>query len=236
MPDGMLTIAIPTMRRWSFLKTMLPVFLARPEVAEIILCDETGEDAAAAHAAFGTNPKLKIHVNEKRLGIYENKKKVLSFTKGWVALLDSDNIFPEEWFEYLADLDFSNPRRIYGSADFKSLDAETAKVTSPCQEFSGLVLDKTTWNTFLHKPKCFLLLNDGNWILHSDLYKYLPSMPSDTLKAADAVFMLHTFISRGCTIEYPAGFQYIHMVHSGSSWLQTEAESTAILKRIDWRV
>ena len=235
MSDGMLTIAIPTMRRWSFLKTMLPVFLARPEVAEVILCDETGEDAAAA-AAFTTNPKLKIHVNEKRLGIYENKKKAFGLAKGWVALLDSDNVFPDEWFEYLADLDFSDKRKIYGSADFKSLDAETAKVTSPCQEFSGLVLDKTTWNTFLHKPKCFLLLNDGNWILHSDLYKYLPSMPSDTLKAADAVFMLHTFISRGCTIEYPAGFQYIHMVHSGSSWLQTEIESTAVLRRIDWRV
>jgi hypothetical protein len=231
----MLTIAIPTMRRWSFLKTMLPVFLARAEVSEVILCDETGEDAAAAHEAFGTNPKLKIHVNEKRLGIYENKKKVLGLAKGWVALLDSDNVFPDEWFEYLADLDFSDKTKIYGSADFKSLE-ETGKVTTPCQEFSGMTLDKTTWNTFLHKPKCFLLLNDGNWILHRDLYEYLPSMPSDALKAADAVFMLHIFINRGCTIEYPAGFQYIHMVHSGSSWLQTEVESTAILRRIDWRV
>jgi len=45
---------------------MLPIFLARPEVVEVILCDETGEDAAAAQA-LGTNPKLKIHVNEKRL-------------------------------------------------------------------------------------------------------------------------------------------------------------------------
>ena len=232
----MLTIAIPTMRRWSFLKTMLPVFLARPEVSEVILCDERGEDAAAATQAFGTNPKLKIHVNEKRLGIYENKKKVLSLAKGWTALLDSDNVFPDEWFEYLADLDFSDRRRIYGSADFKSLDAETGKVTSPCQEFSGITLDKSSWNTFLHRDKCFLLLNDGNWILHSDLYKYLPSIPSDAVQAADAVFMLRAFINRGCTIEYPAGFQYIHMVHSGSSWLQTEDESTAILKRIDWRV
>lgn len=231
-----LTIAIPTMRRWSFLKTMLPVFLARPEVAEVILCDETGEDAGAAHAAFGTNPKLKIHVNEKRLGIYENKKKALSFAKGWVALLDSDNVFPDEWFEYLAELDFSDPRRIYGSADFKTLDAETGKVKSPCEQFSGITLDKSSWNTFLHKPKCFLLLNDGNWILHSDLYKYLPIISSSAVQAADAAFMLRAFIDRGCSIEYPAGFQYIHMVHSGSSWLQTEVESTAVLKRIDWRV
>ena len=233
--QGLLTIAIPTMRRWSFLKTMLPVFLARPEVKEVILCDETGEDAHAA-AAFGTNPKLKIHVNEQRLGIYENKKKALGLAKGWVALLDSDNVFPDEWFDFLAELDFSDPSRIYGSADFKTLDAETGKVTSPCQEFSGMILNKSTWNTFLHKPKCFLLLNDGNWILHSDLHAYLPDIKSSALKAADAVFMLRAFIDRGCSIEYPAGFQYIHIVHSGSSWLETESESTAVLKRIDWRV
>jgi len=228
-----ITIAIPTMRRWQFLKTMLPIFLARPEVVEVILCDETGEDAAAAQA-LGTNPKLKIHVNEKRLGIYENKKKVLGLAKGWVALLDSDNVFPDEWFDNLAELDFSDKRKIYGSADFKTLDTE-GNTASPCKEFSGTILDKSSWNTFLHKPKCFLLLNDGNWILHRDLYEYLPDIPSSALQAADAVFMLRAFIENGCSIEY-IGFQYIHMVHSGSSWLQTEAESTAVLRRIDWRV
>jgi hypothetical protein len=60
----MLTIAIPTMRRWSFLKSMIPVFLARPEVKEVVLCDETGEDYAAAQAAFPENPKLRLYKNE----------------------------------------------------------------------------------------------------------------------------------------------------------------------------
>jgi hypothetical protein len=61
-------------------------------------------------------------------------------------------------------------------------------------------------------------------------------MPSDALKAADAVFMLRAFIEKGCSIEYVAGFQYIHMAHPGSSWLETEADSTAILRRINWRI
>ena len=231
----MLTIAIPTMRRWSFLKTMLPVFLARPEVSEVILCDETGEDAAEAQASFGTNPKLKIHVNEKRLGIYENKKKVLGLAKGWVALLDSDNVFPDEWFEYLAYLDFSDKTKIYGSADFKSLE-ETGKVTTPCQEFSGMTLDKTTWNTFLHKPKCFLLLNDGNWIIHSDARMALIDINSSVVHAADAAFMLFLFINKGYTIEYPAGLEYIHTVHSGSSWNEMKDASLKVLLETDWRV
>jgi len=209
---------------------MLPIFLARPEVAEVILCDETGEDAAEAQTAFGTNPKLKIHINERRLGIYENKKKVLGLAKGWTALLDSDNIFPDEWFDELA-LDFSDPKKIYGSANFKTLEA--GKIARPCQEFSGITLDKTTWNTFLHRDKCLLLLNEGNFIIHSDAVKVLPLVRSEDLQAADAIFMLKQFIKHGYTIEYTAP-EYIHLVHPGSSWLQTEKESTKILLDLCW--
>lgn len=232
----MLTIAIPTMKRWSFLKSMLPAFLARPEVAEVILCDETGEDAEAARAAFGSNPKLKIHVNEHRLGIYQNKKKVLGLAKGWTALLDSDNIFPDEWFEYIAELDFSDKRKIYGSADFKSLDTLTAKVTTPCKEFSGIVLDKSSWNSFLHKDKCFFLLNDGNWILHSDASSALLDINSSVVHAADAAFMLFLFINKGYTIEYPKGLEYIHTVHPGSSWNEMQDASMKVLLETDWRL
>jgi DNA repair exonuclease SbcCD ATPase subunit len=35
-----LTVAIPTMNRWSFLKDSLPIYLERPEVGEIVICDE----------------------------------------------------------------------------------------------------------------------------------------------------------------------------------------------------
>jgi hypothetical protein len=231
---GMLTIAIPTMRRWSFLKTMLPVFLSRPEVGEVILCDETGEDAAEAQATFGTNPKLKIHVNEHRLGIYENKKKVLGLAKGWTALLDSDNIFSDEWFDELENLDFSDSKRIYGSANFKTLD-EVGKVTRPCQEFSGITINKDSWNTFLHRDKCFFLLNEGNFIVHADAAKFLPLVRSEDLQAADAVFMLWYLVKNGYTVEY-TGPDYIHLIHSGSSWLQTEKESTKVLMEMCWYV
>jgi len=234
----MLTIAIPTMKRWSFLKTMLPVFLARPEVKEVVLCDETGEDYEAAAAAFpvSENPKLRLYKNETRLGIYENKKKVLGLCSGWVALLDSDNVFPDEWFDFLAELDFSDKRRIYGSAEFKNLHADTGKVERPCAQFAGTVLTKTTWNTFLHNPKCFFLLNDGNWILHADAVKYLPDMKSDTVQAADAIFMLWTFVKNGYSAEYPAGLEYIHMTHADSSWLQTQKASLKVLMDTDWRI
>jgi hypothetical protein len=232
----MLTIAIPTMRRWSFLKSMIPVFLARPEVKEVVMCDETGEDYAAALAAFPENPKLRLYKNETRLGIYENKAKVLGLCSGWVALLDSDNVFPDEWFDFVRELDFSDKLRIYGSADFKTLHADTGKIERHCSQFSGTVLTKETWNSFLHKDKCFYLLNDGNWILHSDALKFLPPMKSETIQAADAIFMLWIFVKNGYSIEYPAGLEYIHLVHPGSSWLQSQEASLKVLRGTDWRV
>jgi hypothetical protein len=234
----MLTVAIPTMKRWSFLKTMIPVFLARPEVKEVVLCDETGEDYAAAAAAFPAteNPKLRLYKNETRLGIYENKKKVLGLCSGWVALLDSDNVFPDEWFDFLDELDFFDERRIYASAEFKNLHADTGKVERPCAHFAGTVLSKATWNTFLHNPKCFYLLNDGNLILHSNAVKFLPVMKSDKVHAADAIFTLWTLVKNGYSAYYPAGFEYIHMTHAGSSWLQSQSASLKILTGTDWRV
>ena len=236
-----LTIAIPTMRRWSFLKTMIPVFLERPEVNEVVICDETGEDYDEIRLAFGTHPmdkKLRLYKNETRLGIYENKRKVLSLCKkGWIALLDSDNVFPDEWFDFLSELDFTNTKRIYGSADFRTLDTASGKMERPCVQFSGTVLDKSLWNSFLQNEKCFYLLNDGNWILHSECLRCLPdTVKSEDVLAADAIFMLRRFVMSGYYIHYPSGFEYIHMTHPGSSWIQTEKASLKVLLGTDWRI
>jgi hypothetical protein len=232
----MLSIAIPTMRRWSFLKSMLPIFLERPEVSEVILCDETGEDAEEARRLYGTNPKLRVYVNETRLGIYENKCKVLGLATGWVALLDSDNVFPEEWFEVVKELDYSDTKKIYGSADFKTLDTETNKIRTPCIQFSGTVLNKSSWNYFLHNDKCFYLLNDGNWILHRSAVELLPKIKSESLHASDAIFILYVLMVNDYTIEYPAGLEYIHMTHPGSSWLQSQKESLEVLLKTNWKI
>jgi glycosyltransferase involved in cell wall biosynthesis len=239
MPAPPLTIAIPTMRRWSFLKDSIPVFLSRPEVNEVVVCDETGEDyTSIKESSFGNHPKLRIYKNEKRLGIYENKTKVLGLTKGdWVALLDSDNIFDEEWFEMLHELDFSDTKRIFASADFKSVNIKTGVVKRECQDFSGLMLNSNNWNDILSKKKWNFLLNDGNWIVHRSVLNTLPTnIKSEKLLAADAIFMARCFVKEGYSIYYVPDFEYTHIVHPGSSWLQTDVESSQILLSTDWRM
>jgi glycosyltransferase involved in cell wall biosynthesis len=229
----MLSIAIPTMNRWSFLKDSLPLMLEQELVKEIVVCDENGNDIEAIqNSPFYSNAKLKLFKNEKRLGIYENKCKAASLCSGdWIAILDSDNFFPEEWFYEIEEcIKKGLSKRIFASASFKSINIETGTTEYPCEQFDGLVLDKTSWNSFFSRPKWNFLLNDGNWVIPREAVEYLPkTIQSHQLLAADAIFMLRCWIQAGYSIEYVKGLSYIHTVHSKSSWIETAAESSRIL-------
>ena len=68
-----LTLCIPTMDRWDFLKINLPQYLANPYISEIIISDENGRDAEKIRATFN-DPKIRVSVNETRLGPFLNKR------------------------------------------------------------------------------------------------------------------------------------------------------------------
>jgi len=226
------------MKRWFFLRDLLPIYLERPEVSEIVICDETGEDVdEILKSSFGNNPKLKLHKNDKRLGIYENKRKVLSLvSSNWVALFDSDNIFGDDWFAHISSLTL-DPNMIYASADFKTVDIRSGSVSRPCTQFSGLTLDASSWNSMFGQRGWNFLLNDGNWLVPKGVLATLPAeTKSENLLAADAIYMLRCFIQGGYSIHYSKGLEYTHLVHDGSSWIQEEKQSSKILGNTDWRI
>jgi hypothetical protein len=237
-PPLAIGIAIATMRRWSFLKDSLPLYLGRPEVVEVIVCDETGEDYEAIQkSAFANHPKLRLFKNERRLGIYENKLKAASLTTAaWIAVLDSDNLFGDEWFDHLHTITFDT-KTIIASADFKNLNTSTGEVSYPCKQFSGTKINHMTWNFMFRKVGWNFLLNDGNWIIPKGAVAVLDTTTkSSRWEAADALYMLRQFVFAGFTIYYAPGLEYTHIVHPGSSWLQTEAVSSKILVSTDWRI
>jgi hypothetical protein len=237
----MLGIALTTMNRFSFLKESLPVFLDHPGVSEVVVCDETGEDydAILSTPSFYTNKKLRVIKNKKRLGIYKNKCKALSLsTAAHVAVLDSDNHFSEEWIDTILEtLQTTGPKTILASAEFRNTNIMTGEVSYPCKEFSDLRLDMHTWNDVFKKPRWNFLLNDGNWVVPRESILCLPeNVESESLLAADAIFMLQNFIKGGYAIHYVPGLSYLHVVHDGSTWLETEKESTRILNTMPWRI
>jgi glycosyltransferase involved in cell wall biosynthesis len=236
-----LTIAIPTMDRWVFLKDSLPVYLNRPELGEIVICDENGNDIEEIRkSSFGSNPKLQMFTNENRLGIYHNKRKALSLASfPWVAVLDSDNQFSEEWFEGIADaVKKSSGKTVIGSPCFQSINITTGKCWKPCEHFAGRVFDKNSWNTLFTQLRWNHLLNDGNWVVPKGSHLCLPEIVPEGYKPAaefcDALYSLRCFVGCGLKIWYPEDLSYNHLVHPGSSWLTRDAPSTKAINTTNW--
>ena len=236
-----LSIAIPTMRRWSFLKDSLPLMLERPEVGEVIVCDETGEDAQQIQTHL-RNSKLRVVCNTQRLGIYHNKRKALSLaTYPLVAVLDSDNVFLDSWFDVLSDaVKEKGYGCMYGSPMFKSIHTESGKVWQPCKQFANLLLHKANWNALFQQQYWNHLLNDGNWVVPKECIQCLPEVvPPGYVEGAtycDALYMLRCFIVGGYKIWYVPDLEYNHLVHAESSWLTREVPSNAAIATTRWSV
>lgn len=238
-----LTVAIPTMKRWKgFLEKSLPLYLANPQIAAVVLCDETGEDITAIRASpYGSNPKLHLYQNSKRLGAYLNKRQCIEKSPtDWVAVLDSDNIFPEEFFEIvhetLATEQYS-PSLVLAASENIRIFLKTGYQENRTAHFSGMRINKTNWNKVLQMPNWNFLLNDGNYIVHKSVVSFLnPKYTLEQVQAADAILAAKQFVEHGCVYYIVPHLRYIHTVHDDSEWLKTDRESTRILNTTEWRI
>ena len=236
-----LTVAIPTMRRWAFLEKSLPVYLNHPIIESVLICDETGEDADAIQASpWASHPKLIVHRNPQRLGIYFNKRQCIELASTeWVAVLDSDNFFGEEFFDSLAALwakEDANQTHFYACGKGLFVN-ETGTITNPIDGFGGTKLTKETWNDIFSKPKWNYMLNDGNWIVPRSVLSCLPmNVCDEDILATDAIYMARLFVLGGYTYDIREELSYIHSIHKGSSWVQNNDACTRIWNSTNWKL
>jgi glycosyltransferase involved in cell wall biosynthesis len=232
------------MRRWKqFLCKSLPNYLENPLISAVLICDETGEDADAIESSpFANHSKIRIIRNMKRIGAYLNKRQcILESPTEWVAVLDSDNHFPESFFETIYDIwskeGTPNPRHIYGAGQIQRVFLDSGKSENKTAHFEGKQICHKNWNEILQMPCWPYLLNDGNWILHKSAIEFLPNyIPDSETRAVDALFTLFQLIKAGWTYHVVKGLYYIHTVHNDSEWLKTEKESERILGKRLWRI
>jgi hypothetical protein len=241
-PPIQLTVAIPTMRRWKgFLEKSLPTFLANDYISYVVVCDETGEDVRAIQASkwFG-HPKLQLHVNERRLGMYANKRKCVELSPtDWVAVLDSDNIFPDEYFEALFELwrdEGSSTKTVYAASQIVRVFLKTGESEERTRHFSGMRIHRGNWNQILQMKAWNFLLNDGNWVGHKSVLDAWPPIPEEQVRATDSIRIVKQFVEKGWTYLLVPGMKYIHTVHDDSEWIKTEQQSSYLLATTDWRI
>jgi hypothetical protein len=241
-PPLQLTVAIPTMRRWKgFLEKHLPMFLNNDAVSKVVICDETGEDIAAIrNSKWSTHPKLLLHTNERRLGMYANKRKCVELSPTeWVAVLDSDNIFPDVFFETLFDTwkdEGANPKTVYAASEIVRVFLKTGESEERTKHFSGMRITKGNWNTVLQMKAWNFLLNDGNWVGHRSVLEAWPPIPEEKVRATDSVRIVKGLVEQGWTYFIVPGMRYIHTVHDDSEWIKTERDSSYLLATTEWRI
>ena len=241
-PPIQLTVAIPTMRRWNgFLEKSLPMFLNHESVFKVVVCDETGEDVKAIQKSkWSSHPKLILHVNDRRLGMYANKRKCVELSPtDWVAVLDSDNIFPDEYFEALFDIwkDIGcNTKTVYAASEIVRVFLKTGESEERTRHFSGMRITKQNWNQVLQTKAWNFLLNDGNWVGHRSVLEAWPIFAEERVRATDSIRIVKNLVENGWTYFIVPGMRYIHTVHDDSEWIKTEADSSYLLATTDWTI
>lgn len=100
----MFSLCIPTLDRYdNFLSKNLIKYLENKNISEIIICDENGNDVNKIIKNFNSK-KLKLFINENKLGAFKNKLKCLSLASNeWIALIDSDNFANNDYFDTAID-------------------------------------------------------------------------------------------------------------------------------------
>ena len=229
-----LSLCIPTMNRYSFLKTNLPQYLANPYIDEIVISDETGEDAAEITRDF-TDPKIKVFVNKERLGAFLNKEQAVRCASNeWVALIDSDNFAPASYFEAWNTYCQANPLQtttVYAPSRTIPMASHSG---FDYRHFIGKELTKTTYplltKTLDKEQNGFLecIINTGNYIINRKFYLESTNPAYSELysvvRAWEAKLRTWLLLDKGATYVFPPGFEYYHVVHPGSLYLTTSQE------------
>ena len=218
------SLCIPTMNRWDFLKANIPQYLANPYIQEIVISDENGQDAAQIRATFN-DPKIRVDVNQKQLGPFLNKRKVVSLAKGpFVCIMDSDNFAPVSYFNAWANYlngQVPDERTIYSPIR-----------TTPQQKHKGFDFTilrgaKITSKNFKHfwrstGPECAeTLFNLGNYIISKSLFETTKTIPElryfETQKGPDVMFQNYMmWATNNMTMVVVPNMEYQHVVHDGS--------------------
>ncbi len=215
-----ISVCIPTMNRWFFLQQNIPKYLNNPFIDEIVITDENGNDASKLKEHFPNQPKLKVIVNEKRLGCFKNKiKSVLSASNDCVALIDSDNFADINYFEkfikYIENKPYNN-LHIYSPDD--SIPDFSFK------KFSGWEITRQNVLDFFERDNSsHVLINQGNYILSKTLVQKINFLNYEreiTSLGSSADVMLTNYIFFNEIPEFRIhivpGMSYYHVVHDDS--------------------
>ena len=223
----MFSLCIPTINRFdSFLIKYIPEYLKNNLIDEIIITDETGEDARKIREHFPYS-KIKVFENETKLGPFLNKLKACKLAaRQWIALIDSDNFADEVYFETAKQ--FIESRYLPAAS---ILAPSWAKPNFNYSNLSGFLFTKSRLYknaTFAHTDN-LTLMNTGNYILNKyviDTINIENESHNIPLSSACDVVYFNTLLFEQMDLNMwvVPNLHYTHVVHDGSVYIQTHKQ------------
>ena len=231
----MFSLCIATMDRFDeFLSRSLPRYLAMDLVSEIIVTDENGRDAAKIHAAFPDHPKLRLYVNNHKLGPFLNKRAACSLARcEWIALIDSDNFADADYFQvaknYIETVVPRDQKNVILSPSENNYKfhiiageiirrGEVSKILALYEQRKGLEQYKCD---NLGHPST--LMDTGNYVINKFLVDNvdLSAEPYTTNCHSCDVVYFNTILFEQLDLQFHIvpGMKYQHVVHPGSVYL-----------------
>lgn len=221
------SLCIPTMDRFSFLKDSLPIYILNPFISEIIICDENGNDVRLIKQSFNSD-KLKLYVNDSRLGPFRNKLKSLRLANNeWISLIDSDNFADNDYFECASKYIINkNPSKL--------------SIIQPSQALPNFILPMKEDKIYSKSNISEIgntFINAGNYIINkylvSNVNTELETKNIDQSESCDVIlFNLILFDQFELEFHVLANLKYQHRIHNNSVYLTTHRNHTAFNKYI----
>jgi len=241
----MFSLCIPTMDRYDdFLSTYLFVYLENNLIQEIIITDENGRDIEKIKDNFD-HPKLKLFRNEKQLGPLLNKLKAASLAQNeWIALIDSDNLADNVYFE--------TAKKYIDSIKDQPIQNV---ILAPCEakpnfnysHLSGFIFKKGDFavnrqkeNELMQPWFCpsSILMNTGNYVIHKHLIEQVDLSQEDlSQSSACDVILLNTilFEQLDLHLHVVGGLEYTHICHADSIFTKTHKQCREFIECVHTR-
>lgn len=231
----MFSLCIPTMDRYDdFLSKYLPKYLEIDLIDEIIITDENGNDVAKIREAFSNHPKLRLFVNETRLGTLINKLRACSYAKNeWIALIDSDNFAGEDYFttakNYIDNNIPENKKNIILSPcnarpdfNFYNLAGYVYKIG----DFEkNKMIEEQSRHLYNNPGHHSTLMNLGNYVINKYLTNNINLYNENNRNFPspyDVIYMnTLLFEQLDLNLHVVPNMEYNHVVHNGSAYIQT---------------
>ena len=221
----MFSLCIATVDRYdTFLKKSLEQYIQFPLIDEIVISDENGKDAAKIQKEFidtGKTDKIRVLVNDKRLGPFMNKLKAMKEAKNgakngaknnWIAIIDSDNFAPSGYF---------NGAKAFIESNGLQKGLLMPSFAKPRFSYKAIVGKVELTGDAKRYEMCF---NTGNYILSKDLLALDLSKEEALVSHSDScdVILFNTLLIEQYEpdIYVVEGMEYDHVVHKNSAYLE----------------